>query len=125
MPLLSYDPALTIASGAELGLLAAIVLDARGGARVNPPVACAPLLDRTLIVISGKGGVGRTTVAAALARAAADAGKRVLIAASAPTDRLGHLFGRAPLGPTVTTLGARDRRGQHDRPRARCASTAS
>ncbi len=29
MPLLSYDPALTIASGAELGLLAAIVLDAR------------------------------------------------------------------------------------------------
>jgi hypothetical protein len=28
MPLLSYDPALTIASGAELGLLAAIVLDA-------------------------------------------------------------------------------------------------
>ena len=43
-------------------------------------------------------------MAAALARAAADAGKRVLIAASAPTDRLGHLYGRAPLGPTVTTL---------------------
>ena len=73
-----------------------------GGARVNP--LFAPLFDRTLIVISGKGGVGRTTVAAALARAAADAGKRVLIAASAPTDRLGHLYGRTPLGPTVTTL---------------------
>jgi anion-transporting ArsA/GET3 family ATPase len=69
---------------------------------VNP--LFVPLFDRTLIVISGKGGVGRTTVAAALARAAADAGKRVLIAASAPTDRLGHLYGRAPLGPTVTTL---------------------
>jgi hypothetical protein len=63
-----------------------------------------PLLDRSLIVLSGKGGVGRTTVAAALARAAADAGKRVLIAASAPTDRLGHLYGRAPLGPTVVTV---------------------
>jgi hypothetical protein len=70
---------------------------------VNP--LFAPLIDRTLIVISGKGGVGRTTVAAALARAAADAGKRVLIAASAPTDRLGHLYGRPPLGLTVTTLG--------------------
>ena len=40
-----------------------------------------PLFDRTLIVISGKGGVGRITVTAALARAATDAGKRVLIAA--------------------------------------------
>jgi anion-transporting ArsA/GET3 family ATPase len=69
---------------------------------VNP--LFAPLFDRRLVVISGKGGVGRTTVAAALARAAADAGKRVLVAASAPTDRLGHLFGRSPLGPTVTTV---------------------
>jgi len=69
---------------------------------VNP--LFAPLLHRSLVVISGKGGVGRTTVAAVLARAAANAGKRVLIAASAPTDRLGHLYGRAPLGPTVATL---------------------
>jgi cell division protein FtsW (lipid II flippase) len=30
MPLLSYDPALTVATGAELGLLAAIVLQAKG-----------------------------------------------------------------------------------------------
>jgi Mrp family chromosome partitioning ATPase len=65
----------------------------------------APLFDRSLVVLSGKGGVGRTTVAAALARAAADAGKRVLIAASAPTDRLGRLFGGEPLGSTVSTLG--------------------
>jgi hypothetical protein len=78
---------------------------------VNAPLAplplaplFAPLFDRRLVVISGKGGVGRTTVAAALARASADAGKRVLIAAAAPTDRFGHLFGRAPLGSTVTTL---------------------
>lgn len=63
-----------------------------------------PLHELRLVVISGKGGVGRTTVAAALARAAADAGKRVLIAASAPTDRLGHLYGHPPLGPTIATL---------------------
>ncbi|HLK90334.1 MAG TPA: ArsA-related P-loop ATPase [Polyangia bacterium] len=63
-----------------------------------------PLRDLRLVVVSGKGGVGRTTVAAALARAAADAGKRVLVAGSAPTDRLGRLFGRPALGPTVTAL---------------------
>jgi anion-transporting ArsA/GET3 family ATPase len=63
-----------------------------------------PLHELRLVVVSGKGGVGRTTVAAALARAAADAGKRVLIAESAPTDRLGRLHGKEPLGPGVTTL---------------------
>ena len=62
------------------------------------------LIDRKLVVVSGKGGVGRTTVAAALARAAATAGKRVLVAGSGPTDRLGRLFGRPPLGTTVTSV---------------------
>ena len=63
------------------------------------------LQDLRLVVVSGKGGVGRTTVAAALAHAAAAAGKRVLIAESAPNDRLGRLFGKEPVGPTVATLG--------------------
>lgn len=36
-------------------------------------------LDRRVLLISGKGGVGRTTVTAALARAAARRGKRVLV----------------------------------------------
>ncbi|HXJ21388.1 MAG TPA: ArsA family ATPase [Polyangia bacterium] len=62
------------------------------------------LSDLTLIVVSGKGGVGRTTVTAALARAAADAGKRVLIAASSPADRIGGLFGKPPVGATITTV---------------------
>jgi anion-transporting ArsA/GET3 family ATPase len=62
------------------------------------------LTDLTLIVVSGKGGVGRTTVTAALARAAADAGKRVLIAASSPADRIGGLFGRPPVGATITAV---------------------
>jgi Mrp family chromosome partitioning ATPase len=62
------------------------------------------LIDRQLVVVSGKGGVGRTTVAAALARAAADAGKRVLVAGSGPTDRLGRLFGRPPVSATVTSV---------------------
>lgn len=62
------------------------------------------LIDMTLIVVSGKGGVGRTTVTAALARAAAGAGKRVLIATSSPADRIGGLFGRPPVGPTVAQV---------------------
>ena len=62
------------------------------------------LSDLTLIVVSGKGGVGRTTVTAALARAAADAGKRVLIAASSPADRIGGLFGKPPVGPAITAV---------------------
>jgi anion-transporting ArsA/GET3 family ATPase len=38
-----------------------------------------PLLDRRLAIVTGKGGTGKTTVAAALARAAADRGRRVLV----------------------------------------------
>ena len=51
------------------------------------------LLDRRLIIIAGKGGVGRTTVAAALALRAAKQGKRVLLAQTKSKDRLPHLFG--------------------------------
>jgi hypothetical protein len=63
------------------------------------------LLERRFIVVSGKGGVGRTTVAAAIARAAADAGKRVLVAQASAAERLGRLFGRfGPVGTDVVTL---------------------
>lgn len=64
-----------------------------------------PLAELRFIVVSGKGGVGRTTVAAALARVAAAAGKRVLIAEATSTDRLARLFGRAePLGTEIVTV---------------------
>jgi anion-transporting ArsA/GET3 family ATPase len=62
-------------------------------------------LDLRFVMLSGKGGVGRTTVAATLARIAADAGKRVLLAEASTADRLGRMFGRTePLGPVVETL---------------------
>ena len=38
-----------------------------------------PLITSRLVVVAGKGGVGKTTVTAVLARAAADAGQRVLV----------------------------------------------
>ena len=64
-----------------------------------------PITDLRFVVVSGKGGVGRTTVAATLARVAAATGKRVLVATAAATDRVGRLFGRdEPLGPSIVTL---------------------
>ncbi|HEY0711974.1 MAG TPA: ArsA family ATPase, partial [Polyangia bacterium] len=64
-----------------------------------------PLLSRRFIVVAGKGGVGRTTVAAALARVAHRAGKRVLLAQMESSDRLARLLGApAPVGADVTEL---------------------
>jgi anion-transporting ArsA/GET3 family ATPase len=61
--------------------------------------------DLRLAILAGKGGVGRTTVAAALARAVAAQGRRVLIAQTEAAQRLGKLFGRAePIGPDIVTL---------------------
>jgi anion-transporting ArsA/GET3 family ATPase len=63
------------------------------------------LLDLRFVILSGKGGVGRTTVAAALARAAAARGKRVLIAQTDAVERLGHMLGHpTPIPATVTSV---------------------
>ncbi len=63
------------------------------------------VLDRQFLVISGKGGVGRTTVAAVLARVAERAGKRVLIAQMDAPAGLSSLLGHAtPIGPAVVAI---------------------
>lgn len=62
------------------------------------------LLDRRLLLVTGKGGTGKTTVAAALALLAARAGKRVLLAEIAG-ERLSALFGRDPVGHHETPIG--------------------
>jgi anion-transporting ArsA/GET3 family ATPase len=51
------------------------------------------LLDKRLIVVTGKGGVGKTTVSAALGLLAARAGKRTVICEVAEQERLPDLFG--------------------------------
>jgi hypothetical protein len=54
------------------------------------------LLDRKLLVITGKGGVGKTTMAAALGLLAARRGRRTLIVELGQESRLPLLFGREP-----------------------------
>jgi Mrp family chromosome partitioning ATPase len=66
----------------------------------------AGLLERNFIVVAGKGGVGRTTVAAALAHAASRRGRRVLLAQMDSPERLTRLLGSAvPIGPEIVSLG--------------------
>lgn len=65
-----------------------------------------PLTAQRLVVVTGKGGVGKTTVAAALARAAVGAGRRVL-AVEVGRGSLGPLLGAARLEIEPTRLDAR------------------
>lgn len=71
-------------------------------ATASPIPIVADLFQRRLLLVAGKGGVGRTTVAAALARAATRQGKRVLLAQTNAPDRLGRILGLPhPVGPEV------------------------
>jgi anion-transporting ArsA/GET3 family ATPase len=64
-------------------------------------VSTAPHLDRRLVVVTGKGGTGKSTVAAALALLAARAGKRVLVAEVNASERVAPLLGAPPAGTTI------------------------
>src|SRR5581483_5973879 len=65
------------------------------------------LFDKRLVVVGGKGGVGRTTVAAALAVAAVRKGKRVLLCQTKSKERLSSLFDVPRVGTDLVRL--RDR----------------
>lgn len=76
------------------------------------------LLERRVVVVLGKGGVGRTTVATALGLAAARRGRRALVVEVAGRSRLPPLFGaqpraegaETPLLPGLTSLSIRPQR---------------
>lgn len=57
-----------------------------------------------LFFVTGKGGVGKTTVAAALGQYAAETGHRTLIIETAADGRLAHLFGHRVLDGTPRRL---------------------
>ncbi len=58
----------------------------------------ASLLDKRFLIFSGKGGVGKSTVAAAVAVAAARKGKRVLILEIGDQERMPAIFGAKKAG---------------------------
>ncbi|MGZ4189003.1 MAG: ArsA-related P-loop ATPase [Actinomycetota bacterium] len=65
----------------------------------------ASLTAARVTVVSGKGGVGKTTVAAALAIAAARAGKHVLLAEMEDREAFAPIFGLRKLAYTEQTIG--------------------
>ena len=69
--------------------------------------------DARVVIVAGKGGVGKTTVTAALASAAAHAGLSTLIVEVEGKSGLGAVFGRdAPLTYEEVTLSGNE--GAHD-----------
>jgi Anion-transporting ATPase len=61
-------------------------------------------LDRKLLVVTGKGGVGKTTIAAALGLLAARGGRRTIVVEVGEESRLPRLFGIARPQPGVETV---------------------
>ncbi len=62
------------------------------------------LWDRQLLVVVGKGGVGKTTVSAALALQSARRGKRTLIAMANVKERLSRLLEVDPIGDEIVRV---------------------
>jgi anion-transporting ArsA/GET3 family ATPase len=62
------------------------------------------VLDRRLVFVTGKGGVGKTTVAAALGLANARAGHSTIVAEVSEQERVTQLFGKPPAGYAETTV---------------------
>jgi anion-transporting ArsA/GET3 family ATPase len=64
----------------------------------------AGLLDKRLWIVSGKGGVGKSTIAAALALASARAGRKTLVCEVNTQERVSRFLERPAAGPEVTLL---------------------
>jgi anion-transporting ArsA/GET3 family ATPase len=67
-------------------------------------VSVPDLLAKRLVIVSGKGGVGKTVISSALGLVAARRGKRVLLVKMDDQGRTAQLFGTPPLGDRVMKL---------------------
>lgn len=63
------------------------------------------LFDKRLLLVSGKGGVGKTIVSSSLALEASRTGKSVCLVQAAAEDQMGPLFGVGQIGHGLTPLG--------------------
>ena len=59
---------------------------------------------RRFVLVTGKGGVGKSTVTATLALMSARRGDRTLVCELNTHEQVSHLLGHAPVGPEVTEL---------------------
>jgi anion-transporting ArsA/GET3 family ATPase len=66
---------------------------------VKPPFA-----DHRLLIVTGKGGVGKSSIAAALALASAQRDQRTLVAEVNAKERITQLLGKPEAGPNVTSI---------------------
>ncbi len=62
------------------------------------------LLDKRLVIVTGKGGVGKSTVALALGLKGAESGKRTIVCEVASQERISHAFHRGRVGFKETEL---------------------
>ncbi|HSD86350.1 MAG TPA: ArsA family ATPase [Kofleriaceae bacterium] len=62
------------------------------------------VFDRRLILVVGKGGVGRSTVAAAIAGQCAARGRKTLLFETNANDRFGTYFDKPPVGTEIAPL---------------------
>jgi anion-transporting ArsA/GET3 family ATPase len=67
-------------------------------------LAVPSLLDKRLVFVTGKGGVGKSTVAAALGVAAVRRGKRAIICEVAQQERMSRVFERQGVGYHETEI---------------------
>jgi len=81
----------------------------------------AGLLDKRLLFVTGKGGVGKSTVAIALGLLAARRGKRTILAEVSGQDRIARVFGRddshfseVELAPNLSTISIDPRRATEE-----------
>jgi anion-transporting ArsA/GET3 family ATPase len=65
----------------------------------------AGLFDKRVILVLGKGGVGRSTVTAAIGKALARGGRRTLIFQANAKDRLARLMGVPAIGEQIVPIG--------------------
>ena len=68
------------------------------GAEIARNCPIPELLDKRLVIVTGKGGVGKTTVAVALGMRAAAEGKRTIVCEVASQENASRMFDHAEVG---------------------------
>src|SRR5438270_6109250 len=96
---ITLQVAVTAGSDASGGLIRACIRtssrDSSAACLKRPQLVCAPvpaLLEKRLIFVTGKGGVGKSTVATALGMLAARRGLRTVVAELSSQERVQRLF---------------------------------